>query len=1315
MTEQSFDYKKYRRELAKTIREEIDRQKRREILESAKRTEEYQRAKILHQKERERLIREKESELPILKYAEIIKETVASNQTVIIVGETGSGKTTQIPLILREVISPKDKIVVTQPRRVAAISVARYVAEKVGCKIGEEVGYRIRFEDRTTEGTLINFMTDGILLRIIQEDPLLRDYSVVMIDEAHERSINIDFILGLLKLVQRRRAEAGLPPLKIIISSATLEKEKLAKYFVNAPIVEIPGRLYPVKIHYEKEPVSDYIKAAAEKVKMIVEQGKEGDILIFMPGKEEIYKTIREIEALNLPGIVILPLHGELSPEEQIKVFEKTRERKVIVATNIAETSVTVPGVRYVIDTGLIKQIEFNPLTGIEALVTRPHAKSGCTQRTGRAGREAPGECWRLYTESDFNNRPEFQTPEIQRSNLAHVVLMMKAIGIEDVESFEFIDPPDKEALKQAIETLKALGALDENERITKIGEIMADLPLEPHIARMVVEAEKYNCVREICTIASFLGGRSVFVRPQGKESKADKAHERFKVPGSDFLTLLKVWEEYEQNHYNDDWARNNFLNPKVLEEVRQIRYQLFRILKEHNIPVVSSKDPEVIAKSVAAGLIESLMELQTHHAYRRVKDSEIGFFIHRSSVTFGSDSKPEFLVAAEVVQTEEKGKKYCNFIQVVKPEWLFEIAPHLIREEESKMAYYDPTKGIVVRKVYLYLKGSHRGALKEEERPVTVKEATEIFAEALALGRIDLPFVKHNKQVMEIIEDLWKRTEGKSVQRFSLDDLKNFYFQRLDEISSLQELKEVLQEGRINLELNLDELVSPELREEILRDNPDSINILGIDRPVRYDYDSFYRKFSAVVRIPAADVLRLKEIPRLPSGRVITLEVVSQEGETSPQFSGTDLNELKQKSRQLLIKKQWNEWRYSQMAPRDQVLESFDPLGGLPKLPEPIKYGFDPETSDPLFAYPAIIRSGNKFLIRYFPSKEEAEKAQREVLEIIEQARAKKLKKEERERLLAPIQELAQRVKQALDTIEFIYREYGLSREERDDLFERFWKAKRMIESNPQEANRILQKIDERLNQAFEYKKQRQLAKEKAEAAIKEYYSSCPLCGKPLENLMCINSEHNPDLIDFPTDEKGNEIGPAILSQIVTDKGEIVAQLCVSHEDRPPRFYRGDVYVRMGSEVDGGWQGEPFKSLTFQDFGKILTPEQAQRRKEEREKRKAWARYNEELDYAKKQVEQGIWKKGKFSRGKHPKTGEEQWELTIKRGNLFIKYVVDRRSRQPTNEENTYFFSEVRTIVDKVNVDTGKFRLILVKLEPPFPEDKPEEPQTSS
>ncbi len=708
-------------------------------------------------KEKKKIEQGLDKKLPIFEYREKIKEVVKNHSRCIIVGETGSGKTTQIPLMIREILQPKDKIAITQPRRVAVRSVSRYVAERISSSIGGEVGYQIRFEDRTTEGTKINFMTDGILLRKIQEDPLLKDYSVVMIDEAHERSLNIDFILGLLKKAQKERKEKKWPHLKVIVSSATIEKEKFAQYFENAPIIEIPGRLYPVEIHYEEEFVSDYCEKAAEKVEEILRdpKRKEGDILIFMPGQEEIERTIRKIEERNLENTVCLPLFGLMAPEDQDKIFEEIPRRKIIVTTNIAETSVTVPGIRYVIDSGLIKQKEYDPSSGIEALVTVPHAKSGCIQRTGRAGRLGPGECWRFYSKEDFEERTEFQKPEIQRSNLAHVILQMKKIGIEDVENFEFIDSPPKEAIKSALEELKILGALDKEEKLTREGELLAELPLEPRIGKAVLEAEKYNCVREVCKVVSFLGLRSVFVRPKGKEMEADLTHRKFKVPGSDFLTLLKVWESYENSNYSNEWARENFLHWRTLKEAKDVQCQLFRILRCNGIEVKKTKDPELISKSIAAGLINNLMSYYSHYRYLRIRDGEIGFYIHPSSALFGE--APKFFVAAEIVKTK---KTYARICQTVKPEWLKEIAPHWI-EKEPQEPHYDFYEDKVVREIRYYLKNESNSVFKELEE-IKGKEAVEVFARVLAEEKLDLPFIEHNREVLNTLKELWIRSGGK-------------------------------------------------------------------------------------------------------------------------------------------------------------------------------------------------------------------------------------------------------------------------------------------------------------------------------------------------------------------------------------------------------------------------------------------------------------------------------------------------------------------------------------------------------------------------
>lgn len=941
-------------------------------------------------------VRENNAELPILKSAGEIKEAVNNNPTAIIVGETGSGKTTQIPLILLETLGSGEKVAITQPRRLAASSVARYVAEKAGSRVGDDIGYQVRFDDHTTEGTRINFMTDGILLRQMQNDPLLQRYSAVMVDEAHERSLNIDFILGLIKRTQAKRKESGSPPLKIIVTSATLEKEKFAKYFGDSPVVEVPGRLFPVDVHYEEREVYDYTVAAAEKVEKIVKGGKEGDILVFMPGQEEIDKTGREIQKLAVPGIIILPLYGQMSPEDQDKIFKKTPERKVIISTNIAETSVTVPGVKHVIDSGLIKQIEFNHETGIEELAAKPHAKSGCVQRTGRAGRVAAGECHRLYTKENFESRQEFQKPEIQRSDLAHVVLTMKKMGIEDVKSFEFIDAPEKGALDQAINALKTLGALDAEENLTEIGKTMAELPLDPHIARMVIEAEKHGCVDQVCTIAAFLGGKSAFNRPKEKEEEADKAHARFKVRDSDFLTLLKVWEEYGANDYRDSWARDNFINGRVMNEVRQIRYQLLRALKRSRTAASASADPDAIGKSIVSGLIGDLMVEGGRYSYTRVKDGARNFFIHPSSGLF--EAKPGIFVPAEIVRTT---KAWARMNQAVKPEWLKEIAPQMIRERIGT-ARYNNLKGRITQEVDLYI-----GSLlvSRESRVVEGKDAAKLFMRNLAQGEIDLPFVWHNSRVVGKINELWLRSGGKygASDNSIKEKLEKFYLDKFGEICSKEQLERIIADGKVNPELDINSFMPEEERAKIFAANPETIEIMGKPYKVIYAHEINYdgtSRMNPTISMSVADAVKLREMPILPSGRNVTVNVL-KEGHwgMAVEFSAEDIKSLKKRLRESLIKDQWDTWRRSPAAVMSiNVYE----LRQSPELLNPKQFGTDPEDGGPLFAYPGIISEyRNEYTIEFFRSKEEADATNRGRLKMIEEMKTAKLAEIKRKELV--------------------------------------------------------------------------------------------------------------------------------------------------------------------------------------------------------------------------------------------------------------------------------------------------------------------------
>lgn len=632
-------------------------------------------------------VRHLQEGLPILGHTSEIREGILNYPSIIVVGETGSGKTTQIPQILLDFLPPHTKIAITEPRRLAATSVAEFVAEQRGTRLGVEVGYQVRFDDQTNRSTRANFYTDGIVVRKAQTDPLLSEFDVVMVDEAHERNLNADFLLGVLKNAQRARRGTGRE-LRVIVASATVEEEKFSDFFDNAPIIRVSGRQYPVTIHYEPE--EDYIHAAAEKAKAIVQDDKRGNILIFMPGVGEIRKTIERLSRDDLDA-EILPLHRQVTYEEQDRIFQPGDKRKIIVATNIAETSITVPGIRFVIDSGLVRRVEFDSQTGIQTLVTVPHAQSGVIQRAGRAGRTSEGECYRLYSREDFEGRPIFQKPEILSVDIGNLVLQMKKMGIDGIEGFDFIDRPQKEHLDNAIVTLKLLGALDQESHLTQIGSVMAEFPLEPHASRTVIEAVKLGCVDEVCTIMAFSGTRSVFRFPIGQDREARNSHRQFEDPNSDFITLLNIWREFNAHRFDVDdyWARDNFLSYATLLEVTDVRRQLLQILRGINIESHDEIPTEKVAKAIIAGHIDNLL-IANRRRYKllRDQDAKTDILLHRDSVL--SRTHPKLVVAADIVETSDVYAKMC---QAVNPDWIPEIVPYLLVNENKRQ-----TKQRVVR-----------------------------------------------------------------------------------------------------------------------------------------------------------------------------------------------------------------------------------------------------------------------------------------------------------------------------------------------------------------------------------------------------------------------------------------------------------------------------------------------------------------------------------------------------------------------------------------------------------------------------------------
>lgn len=541
-------------------------------------------------------ILKKRIELPVWEYREKFMEGMKEHQVFVLVGETGSGKTTQIPQWCLETRVDKRKCVAcTQPRRVAAMSVAQRVADELDVLIGQEVGYTIRFEDCTSPRTILKYMTDGMLLREAMTDPLLERYAVILLDEAHERTLATDILMGLLKEVVKQRSD-----LKIIIMSATLDAGKFQEYFDNAPLMTIPGRTHPVEIFYTPEPERDYLEAAIKTVVQIhmCEEG-EGDILLFLTGQEEIEEACKRLkkEVDNLGPEIgelrCIPLYSTLPPAQQQRIFDPAPPkrpngaigRKCVVSTNIAETSLTIDGVVFVIDPGFSKQKVYNPRIRVESLLVSAISKASSQQRAGRAGRTRPGKCFRLYTEKAYQSEMQDNTyPEILRSNLGTVVLQLKKLGIDDLVHFDFMDPPAPETLMRALELLNYLGALDDNGDLTPLGSMMAEFPLDPQLAKMVMASCDHNCSNEILSVTAMLSVPQVFLRPNEAKKAADEAKMKFAHIDGDHLTLLNVYHAYKQNHEDVQWCYDNFIQHRSLKSADNVRQQLARIMDRFNL-----------------------------------------------------------------------------------------------------------------------------------------------------------------------------------------------------------------------------------------------------------------------------------------------------------------------------------------------------------------------------------------------------------------------------------------------------------------------------------------------------------------------------------------------------------------------------------------------------------------------------------------------------------------------------------------------------------------------------------------------------------
>ena len=742
--------------------------------------------------------------LPVSQKKDDIAQAISENQVVIIAGETGSGKTTQIPKICVELGRGKFGLIGhTQPRRLAARSVANRIAEEMETPLGNLVGYKVRFNDQISEQTQVKLMTDGILLAEIQHDKFLNQYDTIIIDEAHERSLNIDFILGYLKELLPRR-----PDLKVIITSATIDPERFSQHFSDAPIIEVSGRTYPVDTRYcplsgEDDVDRDQIEGIFDAVDELCDEGL-GDILIFMNGEREIRDTADALGKRNLRDTEIVPLYARLSAGEQNKIFQPHAGRRIVLATNVAETSLTVPGIKYVIDPGTARISRYSYRTKVQRLPIEPISQASASQRKGRCGRVEEGICIRLYSEEEFESRPEFTDPEILRTNLASVILQMTALGLGDIEAFPFVEAPDKRYIQDGIRLLEELGAIASNEqasegvvedvpttkgrsgqtRLTKSGQMLARLPIDPRLARMVLEAPKYGCLKELMIIASALSIQDPRERPSDKQQSSDDKHRRFFHEDSDFFTLVNLWnyvqkeqKELSSNQFRKQ-CKQDYLNYLRIREWQDVYFQLHQAMREMDFKLNdTAAGYEGVHSAILVGLLSHIgVKDPEKNNYQGARNARFNIF--PASGLF--KKQPKWIMSAELVETS---KLWGRIIAKIQPEWIEPLAKHLIKRSYSEPHWSKKRAAVMAyEKVMLY------GVPIVAKRLVNYSNidpsvSREIFLRsALVEGEWETKhaFFKQNRKLLQEVEEL----EHKSRRRDILvddDELFDFYDQRVD------------------------------------------------------------------------------------------------------------------------------------------------------------------------------------------------------------------------------------------------------------------------------------------------------------------------------------------------------------------------------------------------------------------------------------------------------------------------------------------------------------------------------------------------------
>lgn len=835
-------------------------------------------------------------ELPIFERRDEIIETIRNHQVVVISGETGSGKSTQLPLMaLQAGFGVGGLIGHTQPRRIAARSVAARIAQQLGTAQGTDVGFKIRFADKTNERTYVKLMTDGILLAETQSDRFLEQYELIIVDEAHERSLNIDFLLGYLKRILSKRTD-----LRLIITSATIDTQRFADHFtVNqkspVPIIDVEGRMYPVEIQYlppeevagtgndgGKTELDDHTVNVCRELASI----DDGDMLIFLPTEGDIRTLNKKLRSAQLPGrqTEILPLYARLSTDQQNQIFQAGKKRRIVLATNVAESSITVPRIRYVVDTGTARISHYSPRSKVQRLPIQAVSQASANQRAGRCGRVGPGICVRLYSEDDYQSRPKFTTPEIRRTNLASVILQTLALKLGKIDEFPFLDPPRPDAIRDGFKTLFELGAVDHHRRLTQLGRKLSRLPVDPRIGRMIFAADDENCLSEILIIASALEIQDPRVRPAERQQAADTQHEKFKNEKSDFLSLLNIWDFYHQ--LKEDLSRGklkraceqNFLSFSLMRQWQDIHRQLRAMVTEQRLKSRSRKnDYNAIHRSLLAGLLSGAAMLGDRHEYTGA--GNIKFHLWPGSGIF--ESKPKWIVAAEVVETS---RCYGRTVGKISPEWIEQLAAHLVKRRYTDPHWSKKRQSVMASEhVSLFGLPIVSGRLVGYAN-IDPEVSRDLFIErGLAGDEFEgtSDFYQHNHWLLEEVKSEAAKTRDRDLI-INSDTIIQFYQDRvpLDAVDGISLTKAIKSDSKLDQRLRMtrtDLLPSSELA-NVAAQFPDEVQVGSMQIPIQYRFAPGAQDDGATVRLPLEGVGQLDDaqtgwlVPGLMQTRIIAL-----------------------------------------------------------------------------------------------------------------------------------------------------------------------------------------------------------------------------------------------------------------------------------------------------------------------------------------------------------------------------------------------------------------------------------------------------------